>query len=73
VLKEEQLSTAIGTRTAIGTAVGIMMERYGMTQAAAFNYLLRQSSTENRKIRLIASEVVGAVEEAAHGTRPKPM
>ena len=65
VLKEEQLSTAIGTRTVIGTAVGIMMERYGMTQAAAFSFLLRQSSTENLKVRLIASEVVGAVEDAA--------
>jgi hypothetical protein len=72
VLKEEQLSTAIGTRTVIGTAVGIMMERYGMTQAAAFNYLLRQSSTENRKVRLVASDVVSAVEDAAHGSRPKP-
>jgi hypothetical protein len=71
VLKEEQLSTAIGTRTVIGTAVGIMMERYGITQAAAFNYLLRQSSTENRKLRLIASEVVGAVEDAAHGALPR--
>lgn len=72
VLKEEQLSTAIGTRTVIGTAVGIMMERYGMTQAAAFNYLLRRSSTENRKLRLVASEVVSAVEDAAQGSRPKP-
>jgi AmiR/NasT family two-component response regulator len=50
-----------------------MMERYGMTQAAAFNYLLRQSSTENRKLRLVASEVVSAVEDATHGTRPRPM
>ena len=65
VLKEEQLSTAIGTRTVIGTAVGIMMERYGMTQAAAFSFLVRQASTENRKVRVIASEVVGAVEDAA--------
>lgn len=72
VLKKEQLSTAIGTRTVIGTAVGIMMERYGMTQAAAFNYLLRQSSTENRKVRLVASDVVSAVEDAAHGSHPKP-
>jgi len=67
VLKAEQLNTAIGTRTVIGAAVGIMMERYGLTQAAAFNFLLRQASTENRKVRLIASEVVGAVEDAAHG------
>jgi hypothetical protein len=69
VLKEEQLSTAIGTRTVIGTAVGIMMERYGMTQAAAFSFLVRQASTENRKVRVIASEVVGEVEEAARDGR----
>jgi hypothetical protein len=31
VLKAEQLNTAIGTRTVIGAAVGIMMERYGLT------------------------------------------
>lgn len=69
VLKEEQLSTAIGTRTIIGTAVGIMMERYGMTQAAAFSFLVRQASTENRKVRLIASEVVSALEDAARDGR----
>ena len=76
VLKTEQLSTAIGTRTVIGTAVGIMMERYGMTQAAAFNFLLRQASTENRKVRVIASEVVGTVEDAAldaNGRRTEPV
>jgi hypothetical protein len=67
VLKAEQLNTAIGTRTVIGAAVGIMMERYGLTQAAAFSFLLRQASTENRKVRLIASEVVAAVEDAANG------
>jgi hypothetical protein len=66
VLKAEHLNTAIGTRTVIGAATGIMMERYGMTQAAAFNFLLRQASTENRKVRLIASEVVEAVEDTAH-------
>jgi GAF domain-containing protein len=59
---EEQLRTAIGTRTMIGTAVGILMERYDLSQAAAFDYLVRRSSTENRKLRLVASDLVHAAE-----------
>jgi GAF domain-containing protein len=61
---EEQLQTAIGTRTMIGTAVGILMERYGLSQASAFDYLVRRSSTENRKLRLVASDLVRAAERA---------
>jgi hypothetical protein len=61
---EEQLRTAIGTRTVIGTAVGIVMERYGLSQASAFDYLVRRSSTENRKLRLVASDLVHTAERA---------
>jgi hypothetical protein len=61
---EEQLRTAIGTRTVIGTAVGIVMERYGLSQASAFEYLVRRSSTENRKLRLVASDLVHTAERA---------
>jgi GAF domain-containing protein len=59
---EEQLQTAIGTRTMIGTAIGILMERYSLSQASAFDYLVRRSSTENRKLRLVASDIVHAAE-----------
>lgn len=55
---EEQLHTAIGTRTIIGTAIGILMERYHLNQATAFEHLVRLSSTENRKVRLVASDIV---------------
>jgi hypothetical protein len=62
VQKEEQLHTAIGTRTIIGTAIGILIERYRLTQSGAFDYLVRQSSIQNRKVRLIASDIVAAAE-----------
>jgi len=60
----EQLHTAIGTRTIIGTAIGILMERYHLTQATAFDHLVRLSSTENRKVRLVASDIVAEAERA---------
>ena len=38
--QEDHLRTAIGTRTIIGTAIGILMERIGLTQQLAFDYLV---------------------------------
>jgi len=64
VQSEEQLHTAIGTRTIIGTAIGILMERYHLNQATAFDHLVRLSSTENRKVRLVASDIVAEAERA---------
>ncbi|MGH3347563.1 MAG: ANTAR domain-containing protein [Nocardioides sp.] len=64
VRQEEQLRTSIGTRTLIGTAVGILMERFGMSQAHAFDYLVRRSSTENRKLRLVAADLVAEKERS---------
>ena len=62
VRTEEQFRTAIGTRTTISTAVGIVMERYGLTQSEAFAYLVRQSSTQNRKLRVIAADQLAETE-----------
>ncbi len=62
--KAEQLHTAIGSRTVIGTAIGITMERFGLTQADAFAYLVRQASETNRKVRLIASDLVEQAQRA---------
>lgn len=73
VLKAEQLSTAIGTRTLIGAAVGIIMERYGMSQPAAFSYLTRQASTQNRKVRVVAEAVVDSVRTAQSDTTAGPV
>lgn len=73
VLKTEQLSTAIGTRTLIGAAVGIIMERYGMNQPAAFSYLTRLASTQNLKVRVVAQELVDSVGTAKASSRGEPV
>ena len=72
VLETEHLATAIGTRTLIGAAVGIVMERYGMSQQAAFGYLTRLASTQNRKVRVVALDVVNSVGPTAGRAEPVP-
>jgi ANTAR domain/GAF domain len=54
----EQLSEALHTRTDIGTAVGILMERYGLDRTQAFDFLVRHSQTRNVKIRVLALQVI---------------
>lgn len=56
------LQEALSTRTVIGQAVGIVMERYGMTADRAFAFLTRLSQNRNVKLRLIAEELVAASE-----------
>ena len=55
---EHQLTEAVASRQVIGTAVGILMERYQITEERAFQFLVRTSRTSNHKVRLIAQEVV---------------
>ena len=54
----EQLSEALHTRTDIGTAVGIVMERYGIDRHKAFAFLSRISNNRNIKLRVLAHEVI---------------
>jgi GAF domain-containing protein len=54
----EQLSEGLHTRTDIGIAVGILMERYGLDRHQAFAYLVRTSNHRNVKLRLLARQVV---------------
>jgi hypothetical protein len=54
----EQLSEALHTRTDIGTAVGILMERYGIDRDTAFAFLVRNASTDNIKVRVLAQQVI---------------
>ena len=60
---ENQLNDAIGTRKVIGQAIGIVMERYGISEDRAFHFLARASSTSNVKLRDVAQEIVQATEE----------
>jgi hypothetical protein len=54
----EQLSDGLHTRTDIGTAVGIVMERYGIDRHQAFAFLARNSQNENVKLRILAQRVI---------------
>ncbi len=52
-----QLGTALANSRQIGTAVGILMERYRVTSQQAFELLTRASQDANRKIRDLAAEI----------------
>src|SRR4029453_8221774 len=49
---------AMASRTIIGQAEGILMERLGIDADQAFAYLRRVSQSENRKLIMICSEIV---------------
>ncbi|MDP3969060.1 MAG: GAF and ANTAR domain-containing protein [Nocardioides sp.] len=56
--EQQSLGEALATRQVIGQAVGIVMERYGLSDSRAFDFLVRTSSTSNIKLRVIATELV---------------
>ena len=57
-MQVEQLSVTLHTRTDIGTAVGIVMERYAIDRNRAFAFLVRQSNHRNLKFRMLALQVI---------------
>jgi GAF domain-containing protein len=59
-INDEQLARALETRTVIGQAVGMIMERYDLDENRAFDVLRRLSSQENVKLRELAAQVVAA-------------
>jgi GAF domain-containing protein len=58
----DNLNEALQTRTMIGQAVGIVMERYHLTDERAFAFLTRLSQNRNVKLRLVAQEIIAASE-----------
>jgi AmiR/NasT family two-component response regulator len=48
---------------AVSTVVGILMERYRIQRAEAYERLRRYSRTERRKVVEIATEILAATEE----------
>lgn len=62
------LNEAVTTRTSIGTAIGIVMERFDLDQEGAFAFMVRVSQTGNIKLRLVAEQIV---EEASLKARGK--
>ncbi|MEV6283875.1 GAF and ANTAR domain-containing protein [Kribbella sp. NPDC051770] len=58
VQNADNLESSIQSRGDIGTAIGILMERYGLGPDRAFTVLTRFSQQSNRKLRDIAEEIV---------------
>jgi AmiR/NasT family two-component response regulator len=56
--RSRPLHVALDTRTVIGQAVGMLMERYNLEATAAFAVLKRVSMSANRKLRDVATELV---------------
>ena len=55
------LTEALESRTLIGQAIGILMERYDLTPEAARAFLWRASSHSNTKVKDLATQIVGDV------------
>lgn len=53
----QQLGDALETRHEIGEAMGILMERYGLPEDAAFHVLKKASQDRNVKLREVARQV----------------
>jgi GAF domain-containing protein len=52
------LTRALLTRSTIGRAQGVMMERYGLDDGAAFEVLKRHSQASNTKLRHVAERIL---------------
>lgn len=63
-LNEENLRTALVTRSLIGQAQGILMERHKITADQAFQALAMISQERNVKLREVAQHLVDTGEEA---------
>jgi GAF domain-containing protein len=72
----QNLTEALETRTTIGKAMGIVMERYRLNDERAFAFLTRVSQHRNVKLRRVAEELVleaaanaGVAESSANADR----
>jgi GAF domain-containing protein len=61
----ENLEEAVRTRTMIGQAIGIVMERYHLDDERGFAFLARLSQQRNVKLRLVAEEIIADVHQRA--------
>jgi AmiR/NasT family two-component response regulator len=61
----EHLQAALATSRTVSTAIGILMNRYGISNDAAFAHLRRVSQESNRKLRDIAAEMVDTANRRA--------
>lgn len=60
---EAQLASAVDSRTVIGQAVGLLMERLQVGREEAVELLKQHSSTSNTRVRALADELVAEADE----------
>ena len=56
--REDQLHEAVSSRTTIGTALGVLMERYSLDSERAFDVLCRTASETRTKLYVVARQLV---------------
>ena len=71
VRRMETLSRAVHSREVIGQAIGLVMERYGLDQERAFDFLTRVSQNSNVKLRDVAADLVGEANRTARASGAK--
>jgi len=65
-MNEASLNVAMDTRKLIGQAQGILMERFGLDEARAFEVLRRYSQDHNLKLRRVAEYLVSTRKLPTH-------
>jgi hypothetical protein len=60
----DDLNVAMETRSMIGQAMGILMERYRISSEHAFHFLTRTSQESNTKLRDVAAEIVRSAQDS---------
>lgn len=71
-MKREGLNVTLDTRKLIGQAQGLLMERYGLDEARAFEVLRRYSQEHNLKLRRVAEYLVSTRELPTRLKVPDP-
>lgn len=66
------METALDSRHVIGVALGLVMERYDMSEDLAFAFLRRLSSHQQRKLRDVATDLVRDRGAVGFGTGEGP-
>lgn len=64
-MKQQQLNESISSRTVIGQAMGIVMERYTLDDDRAFSFLKRTSQDSNTKLVDVAQQIVAEANASA--------
>jgi ANTAR domain-containing protein/GAF domain-containing protein len=59
----EGLNTALQTRHQIGLAQGLLIQRYGLSEEQAFQFLARVSQDSNMKLRDVAARLIADAKE----------